>query len=123
MEATATKNRETRQHDGQSRPSYSGISGKAGESGAKPGGIAYPERRTASRPRAGKANSVRQPRQPSAGSDKNYRKPYFENGTAIEHNLNDAETVPDIRQKNGDNKEECMEYHIILDFSRFDLTD
>ncbi|WP_418659868.1 hypothetical protein, partial [Alistipes ihumii] len=44
MEATATKNRETRQHDGQSRPSYSGISGKAGESGAKPGGIAYPER-------------------------------------------------------------------------------
>ena len=45
---------------------------------------------------------------------KNYRKPYFENGTAIEHNRNDAETVPDIRQKNGDNKEECMEYHIIL---------
>lgn len=44
MEATATKNRETRQHDGQSRPSYSDISGKAGESGAKPGGIAYPER-------------------------------------------------------------------------------
>jgi len=74
----------------------------------------YPKRRTASRPRAGKANSVRQPRQPSAGSDKNYRKPYFENGTAIEHNRNDAETVPDIRQKNGDNKEECMEYHIIL---------
>ena len=28
---------------------------------------------------------------------KNYRKPYFENGTVIEHNRNDAETVPDIR--------------------------
>ena len=114
MEATATKNRETRQHDGQSRPSYSDISGKAGESGAKPEGIAYPERPVSetknglTRIPYGNRNCLQPVR------TKNYRKPYFENGTAIEHNRNDAETVPDIRQKNGDNKEECMEYHIIL---------
>ena len=120
MEATATKNRETRQHDGQSRPSYSGFSGKAGESGAKPEGIAYPER-PVSETKNGLTPESRESGFLYGNRDclqpvrtKNYRKPYFENGTAIEHNRNDAETVPDIRQKNGDNKEECMEYYIIL---------
>ena len=64
MEATATKNRETKQHDGHRDPRTRASQGKPVKAARNPEtshirNDRYPKRRTASRPKAGKADSVR----------------------------------------------------------------